>query len=198
MAEHESAADATAAELATLLPRLPRVKITPETISQTIIDRWYGYETEYRQTIAELRAELAAANERAEKAEARLAKLGEAEIEQRIIGVSGVAHYAPTEWDLAHWHEWLPGVRLEEREVHPTPWRPAAHATGTALSASETDATPSEASGVELEFGKGAAGLSERCPCGCPKIGNGCNCHFCNEPYPTQQPDNDTTEDDRG
>lgn len=71
----ETADESVTAELATLLPRLPRVKITPQTISQTIIDRWYGYETEYRQTIAELRAELAAANERAEKAEARLAEL---------------------------------------------------------------------------------------------------------------------------
>lgn len=70
-----------AAELATLLPRLPRVKITPETITQTTIDRWYGYETEYRQTIAELRAELAAANERAGKAQARLAEIGKVEVE---------------------------------------------------------------------------------------------------------------------
>jgi hypothetical protein len=60
-------------------------------------------------------------------------------------------------------------------------------------SATETNATPSEAAGVELEFGKGTAGLSERCPCGCPKIGDGCNCHFCNEPYPTQQPEDAKT-----
>lgn len=73
----ETADESVAAELATLLPRLPRVKITPQTISQTIIDRWYGYETEYRQTIAELRAELAAANERAEKAEAEAERLSD-------------------------------------------------------------------------------------------------------------------------
>jgi len=41
-------------------------------------------------------------------------------------------------------------------------------------------------------------GNFERCSCGCPKVGDGCNCHFCNEPYPTRQPNDGTTEDDRG
>lgn len=76
MAEHESADEFVAAELATLLPRLPRVKITPQTITQTIIDRWYDYETDYRQTIAELRAELAAAREHAQTAHDQTAELG--------------------------------------------------------------------------------------------------------------------------
>jgi hypothetical protein len=28
----------------------------------------------------------------------------------------------------------------------------------------------------------------ERCSCGCPKVGDGCDCRFCNEPYPEQPP----------
>jgi hypothetical protein len=37
----------------------------------------------------------------------------------------------------------------------------------------------------------------DRCSCGCLKIGDGCDCRFCNEPYPTRQSDDDTTEIDR-
>jgi hypothetical protein len=158
----------------------------------------------------QLRNELAAANERAEKAEvevgrlvnlnrdlarstmrhmekignerdearARLAGLGEAETEQRIIGVSGVAHYAPTEWDLAHRHEWLPGVRLEEREVHPTPWRPAADATGTALSATETEDNGPPVSVDAANSSANAAGPSQ--PCHATKWESGFH-HHCAE-----------------
>lgn len=81
----DESADAVAAELATLLPRLPRVKITPQTISQTIIDRWYGHETEYRQTIAELRAELAAAREYAQTAHNQTAELGAEVVRLRAV-----------------------------------------------------------------------------------------------------------------
>lgn len=78
----------------------------------------------------ELREQLATATARAEKAEARLAELGEWETEQRIIGVSGLAS-TPTQFDLEHRADWCPGVRLEERQVHATPWRVVADPTFT-------------------------------------------------------------------
>lgn len=59
-----------------------------------------------------------------ERLRGKLAGLGEPELQHRIIGVSGEAH-TPTEWDLAHKDDWLPGVRHEVRDVYPTPWRPA-------------------------------------------------------------------------
>jgi hypothetical protein len=86
---------------------------------------------------AQLRKQLAAATARAEKAEALVAELGEPETEQRIIGVSGRV-YTPTEFDLPHRADWMPGVRLEERQVYPTPWRVAADAAQDGLSATET------------------------------------------------------------
>lgn len=54
----------------------------------------------------------------------RLAMLGEPELQHRLIGVSGEAH-TPTERDLAHPDQWLPGVLHEVRDVYPTPWRAA-------------------------------------------------------------------------
>jgi hypothetical protein len=68
---------------------------------------------------------------------ARLAKLGEPETQLRIIGPSGLV-YTPTERDLEHRADWLPGVRLEERQVYPTPWRVAPDAAQDGLSATET------------------------------------------------------------
>jgi hypothetical protein len=76
---------------------------------------------------------------------------------------------------------------LEARDTDP------ADATGTALSATETDDDGSRVSVDAANSSANAAGLSGRCPCGCPKIGDGCNCHFCNEPYPTQQPEDAKT-----
>lgn len=52
---------------------------------------------------------------------ARIAALGDPEIQHRLIGVSGEAH-TPTERDLALKAEWLPGVRHEVRDVYPGPW----------------------------------------------------------------------------
>jgi hypothetical protein len=66
-----------------------------------------------------------------------LSAIGEPETEQRIIGVSGRV-YTPTEFDLPHRADWMPGVRLEERQVYPTPWRVAADAAQDGLSATET------------------------------------------------------------
>jgi hypothetical protein len=126
----------------------------------------------------QLREQLAAANERAETAEkrastltavrdlaasavkryhwqrdeaqARLAELGEAETQQRIVGVNGTSH-PTTERDLENRDLWVPGVRLEERQVYATPWRDAkaADATAAAHSATQTD---------ELEFDAPAHG----------------------------------------
>lgn len=53
-----------------------------------------------------------------------LAHLGEPELQHRLINDSGDA-YTPTERDLAMSDDWLPGVRHEVRDVHPTPWRSA-------------------------------------------------------------------------
>lgn len=92
--------EAVAAELVTLLPCLPRVKITPQTISQTIIDRWYGYETEYRQTVAELRAELAelhAADNENIGTETR--PLTKRELRDIGMAVVGPLKYVPERWD---------------------------------------------------------------------------------------------------
>lgn len=92
--------EAVAAELAVLLPRLPRVKITPQTISQTIIDRWYGHETEYRQTIAGLRAELAerhAADNENIGIETR--PLTKRELRDIGMAVVGPLKYLPERWD---------------------------------------------------------------------------------------------------
>lgn len=77
------------------------------------------------------------ATARAEKAEARLAELGERETEQRIIGDSGLPS-TPTQFDLEHRADWCPGVRLEERQVYATPWHVAADAAQDGLSATET------------------------------------------------------------
>lgn len=52
------------------------------------------------------------------------ANLGDPELQHRLIDVNGNAHI-PTEWDLAHEGDWLPGVRHEVRNVYPTAWRPA-------------------------------------------------------------------------
>jgi len=84
-----------------------------------------------------LRADLAAATARAEKAEARLTELGEPEVEQRIVSPSGQV-YEPTLRDLENQAHWLPGTRLEERQVYPTPWRVGADAAPDGQSATET------------------------------------------------------------
>lgn len=77
-----------------------------------------------------------AAVKRAQETEARLAEFGKPETEQRIIGVSGLAS-TPTRFDLEHRADWLPGVRLEERQVYPTPWRLAADTAQDGPSATE-------------------------------------------------------------
>lgn len=100
-----NADDAVAAELAALLPRLPRTKITPGTISQTIIDRWYDYETEYRQTIAELRAELAAAREHAQTAHDQTAELGGHVVQLRQEGRKLRTNYLDVTTELAELRE---------------------------------------------------------------------------------------------
>jgi hypothetical protein len=151
--------------------------------------------------------QLAAATARAEKAEARVAELGEPETEQRIIGVSGRV-YTPTEFDLPHRADWLPGVRLEERQVYPTRWRVVADAAQDGLSATETDDGASQAPGVELEFGKGTAGLSEPEPsrdtsawCWAPNPNGPLHCGRLRNHEPPHRrgertwTDNDTTED---
>lgn len=112
-----SADEAVAAELSALLPRLPRVKITPQTISQNIIDRWYGYETEYRQTIAELRAELAAATERAVKAEGDAAGLREVVANLRRLRAEQAEQIGGDRWrvryQLGPLTEWTEPTRHE-------------------------------------------------------------------------------------
>lgn len=81
-----------------------------------------------------------------DEARARLAELGEAEPEQRIVTPSGLV-YEPTLRDLENQRWWLPGVRLEERQVYPTPWRVADDAAQDGRSATETDADGSQAHG---------------------------------------------------
>lgn len=93
-------------------------------------------------------------------ARARIAELGEPEVERRIIGVSGRV-YTPTEFDLPHRADWVPGVRLEERQVYPTPWRVAPDAAQDGLS---EPVERSETSGGAFHGNTSAtasAGLSE-------------------------------------
>lgn len=176
MAEHESAFAAAVAAVRPLL------------LGGTIRDAERIVLAVLRAANAADGAELAAANERAETAErrdaiqteairaakglarcwqqlaeeaqARLAELGEAETEQRIVTPSGLA-YEPTLQDLENQDWWLPGVRLEERQVYPTPWRVAADATAAALSATETGAAPPKAADSELECERPSAGPQE-------------------------------------
>lgn len=132
MAEHESPDETTASTLTAIRRRA----LTASTYAE-----WHQVARDI-ETLADL---LAAANERAETAErerdearSRMGELGEAETEQRIVTPSGLA-YEPTLRDLENQDWWLPGVRLEERQVYPTPWRVAADTPGTGLSATETE-----------------------------------------------------------
>jgi len=140
------AAATARAESATVLPERWRALIAER---DAAVDAWSA-----QQDIIE------AERRRAEKAEARLAELGEPETEQRIIGDSGLAS-TPTQFDLEHRADWCPGVRLEERQVYATPWCVAPDAAQEARSATLRAEDGVQASGSELEFGSGAAGLSE-------------------------------------
>jgi len=62
--------DGAAAEVVGLLRSLPRTKITPENITQHMIDRWYSEKGECLDEIRNLREQLAAATARAEKGKA--------------------------------------------------------------------------------------------------------------------------------
>jgi hypothetical protein len=71
----ERGADQTAAEVVGLLRSLPRTKITPENITQHMIDRWYREKGKYLEQISDLcdqirdlSAQLTAATARAESA----------------------------------------------------------------------------------------------------------------------------------
>jgi hypothetical protein len=66
-----------------------------------------------------------------EQAQARLADLGDPEVEHRIIGVTGEAH-APTWRDMTLNDGWLPGVMHELRDVYASQWRPADEVPGAA------------------------------------------------------------------
>jgi len=117
------------------------------------VDRWLCYASELENKLGDER-------QRAEKAEARLAELGEPEVEQRLVSPTGLV-YEPTLRDLENQAHWLPGVRLEERQVYPTPWRVTPDAAQEARSATETAEGSVQASGSELEFEGRSAGLSE-------------------------------------
>lgn len=78
----ERGGDEAAAEVVGLLRSLPRTKITPETVTQHLIDRWYSEKSNYLEQISnlcnqirDLCEQLAAATARAEKAEAKVAQL---------------------------------------------------------------------------------------------------------------------------
>lgn len=70
-------------------------------------------------TVGALRA--AAAELKRLRAEREL--LGPAEVQQRVVTPGGLI-CPPSERDLAHRANWLPGVRLEQRTVYGTPWKP--------------------------------------------------------------------------
>lgn len=133
----------------------------------------------------EVAEQLAAVTARAEKAEARLSTIGlllPVMTDTLAAGTGQAARSAEfAAKAIAHHH------RGEIGHV-------AADAAQDGLSATETDAEGSQASRNGNSSATPPEEPSERCPCGCPKIGDGCNCRYCNEPYPTRQPDDDTTE----
>lgn len=99
-----------------------------------------------------------------DEARARLAEIGEVRVEWSIRwredgDVSGKPHTEAEARERAGANPRT--LALVRRLV--TQWRDAepADAAQDGRSATETDAKPSEATGVELEFGKGTAGLSE-------------------------------------
>jgi hypothetical protein len=180
VAEHESAA--------WIVPELTEdlLRTLPVPIAAAVHQLKIGRDGQRRradqaeQRQEELRAGLAAANVRAEKAEAligklrtdrdhcfarevskglearqmrrerdearaRLAEIGKAETQQRIVGVNGTSHPA-TKFDLENRALWVPSVRLEERQVYAGPWREPADAAQNGRSATETSELQFEAS----------------------------------------------------
>lgn len=182
---HDERGGDEAAEVVGLLRSLPRTKITPETVTQHLIDRWYREKGNYLQQIGDLCnqirdlcEQLAAVTARAEKAEARLSTIGLLLPVMTATLAAGTAQAARSAEfvakAIAHHH------RGDAEHM-------AASAAPDGLSATETAAQPSEAPGVELECEEGVTGPSgvehETTTCGFPACG-----------HPDHQRD-DTTED---
>lgn len=66
-----------------------------------------------------------------EQLRAERALLGPGEVQHRVVTPGGLI-YPPSERDLAHRADWLPGVRLEQRMVYGTPWVDADQHAGDA------------------------------------------------------------------
>lgn len=67
---------------------------------------------------------LRAAAAELEKLRTEREPLGAGEVQQRVVTPGGLI-YPPSERDLDHRADWLPGVRLEQRTVYGTPWESA-------------------------------------------------------------------------